>query len=144
MSGYTIVEYKNTTLNPNRGGGYKVKGDRIEILDFIRELNEDPFPFNFGDEVIVEGLDKALYDSGDSINETANQIRKTFSSKANEVNSNQMTINIIIAGKLQYGAYLTVKYTQQDLPLNKIFHSVNQFDDANGNTFYTTNANLSG
>jgi len=142
MSGYTIVEYKNTTLN--RREGYQVKGNRLEIADFIRELNEDPFPFSFGDEVIVEGLDKALYDSGDDVNETANQIRHIFSSKASDVNNKQMTINIVIVGKLQYGAYLTVRYTQKDLPLNKIFHSVNQFDDANGNTFYTTNANLSG
>ncbi len=142
MPGYTILEHRITNLA--RHDGYTVSENKMDILDFIREINEDPFPFNFGYEVTVEGLDKLLFDAGQDVQEIANDLRHELISKAGIIDSQKLTVNIIVLGKLKYGAYLTVEYARKDIPLNIIFSKVNQFDVGTKNIIYTTNANLSG
>ena len=142
MSGYTILEHRITNLS--RKDGYTVSDNKMDILDFIREIKEDPFPFNFGEEVTVEGLDKLLFESGKDFQEIANHIRHELTSKADAIDGQKLTIYMVMLGKLKYGAYLTVEYARKDIPLNLIFNRVNQHDVGTKNVIYTTNANLSG
>lgn len=142
MSGYTILEHRITNLA--RKDGYTVSEHKMDILDFIREIKEDPFPFNFGEEVTVEGLDKLLFESGKDIQEVVNHIRHELTSKADIIDSKKLTIYMVMLGKLKYGAYLTVEYTRKDISLNLIFNRVNQHDVGTKDVIYTTNANLSG
>ena len=142
MSGYTILEHRITNLS--RKDGYTVSDNKMDILDFIREIKEDPFPFNFGEEVTVEGLDKLLFESGKDFQEMANYIRHELTSKADVIDSQKLTIYMVMLGKLKYGAYLTVEYTRKDISLNLIFNRVNQHDVGTRDVIYTTNANLSG
>ncbi|NQV15169.1 hypothetical protein HQ531_06895 [bacterium] len=142
MSGYTILEHRITNLA--KQDGYKVSDNTIDILDFIREIKEDPFPFNFGVEVAVEGLDKLLFDAGKEVQKIATTIRHELTSKAGIIDSQKLTVCIIILGKLKYGAYLTVEHAGKDIPLNLIFNTVNRFDVGTNDVIYTTNANLSG
>ena len=142
MSGYTILEHRITNLS--RKDGYTVSDNKMDILDFIREIKEDPFPFNFGEEVTVEGLDKLLFESGKDIQEIAGNIRHELTSKAGVIDSQKITIYIVILGQLIYGAYLTVEYARKEIPLNLIFDRVSRHDVNTHGVLYTTNANLSG
>lgn len=142
MSGYTILEHRITNLA--RQDGYPVSDNKMDILDFIREINEDPFPFNFGNEVTVEGLDKLLFDAGKDIQEIANHIRHELTSKAGVIDSQKISIYMVMLGQLKYGAYLTVEYARKEIPLNLIFDRVSRHDVNTHGVLYTTNANLSG
>lgn len=142
MPGYTILEHRITNLA--RHDGYKVSDNKMGIGDFIREIKADPFPFNFGDEVTVEGLDKLLFDAGKDVQDIANIIRHELTSKAGVIDSQKLTVYVIVLGRLKYGAYLTVEYAHKDIPLNLIFNKVNQYDVGTKDVIYTTNANLSG
>ena len=142
MSGYTILEHRITSLA--RKDGYTVSDNKMDILDFIREIKEDPFPFNFDKKVTVEGLDKLLFDAGKDIQEVANHIRHELTLRAGVIDSQKLTIYMIMLGQLKYGAYLTVEYARKEIPLNLIFDRVNQYDINSHGVLYTTNANLSG
>ena len=142
MSGYTILEHRMTNLA--RKDGYKVSENRMGISDFIREIKEAPFPFNFGEEITVEELDKLLFDAGKDIQEIAGNIRHELTAKADVIDGQKLTIYMVMLGKLKYGAYLTVEYARKNIRLNLIFNRVNKHDVGTKDVIYTTNANLSG
>ena len=139
MPGYRLMELSN--MRPHKAKGIVPAENAIGILDFLRELEEEPFPFQKCSKWQVVGLEEVLFAARPREHETAIEIRSRLNKAAGGLHL--LEVQVIFSGEIVRGADMIVKYRGASLPIHLIFNHPPVQHDANGNPFYPMEFHLS-
>jgi len=144
MPGYVLLERKSLTPPRPEGKGVKINTQEIGFGDFLRELNQDEFPFNENCSLRVIGLEEILLAARPNMDRLAMKIRNQLQSAANDFFSKGCgDVQIVIRGELVRGAHLIVRHPTSDINIYLIFGSPAP-EEINGQKIYKNSFNLSG
>ena len=140
MSGYTLIEQSQFAIH--KDGGLAPHAESYGLLDFLRELAEEPFPFARFAELRVTGLEAVLFAAQPDERALALEIHHRLQRLASDLERRQMSVQVVFQGKLQRGDTLWVDYRGVRLPINVIFDSPIATTDPHSNRFYRVHFNL--
>lgn len=144
MPGYVLVEQKSLAVSRTEKQGIIKNSQEIGFVDFLRELEQDEFPFNENSSLRVVGLEELLLASRPNMEDTAKMIRHRLQSHANDFFAKGCgDVQIIFRGELVKGEKLIDRHIKGVIPIHLIFGSP-QTDEINGHKFYKVQFNLSG
>ncbi len=141
MPGYQLIEIVNLRTAKQRG--IVPYENDIGLLDFLRELRQDSFPFPKFHRLQVRGLEDVLFAARPHHEEMALKIRGILRRGAQDLERRLIEIQFIFQGKLIKGDTLWVEYRNARLPIGHIFGLPMRQSDSNDNPFYKTNFHLS-
>jgi len=144
MPGYVLVEQKNLAPPKAERQGIHANSQEIGFGDFLRELDQDEFPFNENSSLRVVGLEELLLASRPNMDDYTKMIRHKLQSHANDFFTKGCgDVQIVFRGELIKGEKLFDKHVTAEIPIHLIFGSP-QTDEINGQKFYKAGFNLSG
>ena len=129
MASYLVLPSKAFNWSGREPEKVRVNEHRFGILDFLREIEEEPFPFHRGTPLCIEKLDEFLIESGhlekpgeDRDWPLLHTIHQKLVAVANDV-AGLGNIQVPITYDLVLGAggRLYVQYTGKQVPLWRIF-----------------------
>lgn len=141
MPGYRLIEMSN--LKPHRTRGIMPAENTIGLLDFLRELEEEPFSLPRMSKWQVVGLEEVLYGARPREEEIAIEIRSFLNRAASLLDKKLLDVQVILSGEVIRGADLASKYRGHLLPIHLIFNHPTRETDSNGNPFYPMTFHLS-
>lgn len=141
MPGYRLIELWN--LQPHKAKGIVPAENAIGLLDFLRELGEDPFPFARMSKWRVVGLEEVLFAARPREEEVAVEIHARLNRAASSLQNRLLDIQVVFTGELVRGSQLTANYRGTSLPIYMIFNGPTHIVDNNGNPFYPVTFHLS-
>lgn len=141
MPGYVLMQ--QASLQPYKPKGIPPAPQIIGILDFLRELEQDPFPFAKMSKWQVVGLEEVLFAARPNEQEVAIDIHTRLNRAASGLEKHVLDVQIVFSGEIVRGADTTVKYRGALLPINLIFNHPPIEKDANGNVFFRMEFHLS-
>jgi hypothetical protein len=142
MPGYLLIEEK--MLKPYRPQGFEPNPTRMGILDFMRELRQEVFPFTRDQHQLrIVGLEEVLLAAGPDLLEVSLFVRHTLASRANEMEKNMGSVQIIFRNALKRSDdFWFEPGARQKITLRPIFGSPVPFVNGNGNECYQVGFNL--
>jgi hypothetical protein len=140
-TGYLLITQKD--LAPFKEDGFEPHEETMGFLDFLRELEADEIPFKKFLELRLEGLDEVLFAAIPDEEELALDILGRLKRVAAELERKLISVQVIFKEKLIAGDRLWAEYRGRRLPIGTIFGSPHRQTDANGNSFFVANFNLS-
>lgn len=143
MPGYLLFEER--VLQPHSPRGFPPNPVRMGVLDFLRELRQEVFPFDRSQKLLLVGLEEVLLaaGTGDNLLAVCLEIRKTMASRANELNSNMGTIQVVFRRPLKRAEdFWFDPGGGRRVSLRPIFGSPVRNGDPSGNEFYQVGFNL--
>jgi hypothetical protein len=141
MPGYKLMELSN--MQPHKPRGFAAAENVIGILDFLRELEEDPFSLPRLTKWQVTGVEEVLFAARPREDEVATAIHIRLNRAASDLEKRLLDIQVVFGGEIIRGADLTVKYRGTSLPIYLIFNHPRREEDTNGNAFYPMEFHLS-
>lgn len=141
MPGYSLIELSN--LQPHKPRGIVPADHVIGVLDFLRELEEDPFPLPRMSKWQLVGLEEVLFAARPREEEVAAEIHARLNNAAGDLQGRLLDVQVIFTGEIVRGAQMTVKYRGASLPIYMIFNRPNRIVDSDGNPFYPVTFHLS-
>lgn len=141
MPGYLLIE--QNTLAPSKPNGVAPHPNAIGILDFLRELAADEFPFPRLSELRVLGLDQVLYASRPDDRARALEIRHRLDQAASDLERRLVSVQIVLEGELHHGNTLWSEYRGQRLEISDIFGMPRPHTDNHGNKMFLCSFHLS-
>lgn len=140
--GYQLIEERY--LNPPNPKGISRNHKRIGFNDFLREINQEDFPYNEHTSLLITGLEDELLAARDYIEERAREIHRILQSYAGKFESNNCGIvQFLFRNTLKRGADLIINHPTLPLPLYLVFGSPVEDRDENGNICYRCSFSLS-
>jgi len=146
MAGYMLVEQKSLTSSQNTNRGVIPNTRKIGIIDFLRELDQEDFPFNENSSLMVTGIEEYLLASRQSsgMEAASKEIRKKLQGAAIQFDKRLCpNVQIVFQQPLLRGEHLIVKHVTQPIPIHLIFGNPPP-TDIGGQTVYIAHFNLSG
>ena len=140
MPGYILVE--QSQMQPHRERGVVPFAQGIGLLDFLRELAEEDFPYKRLDEIRLIGLEDVLFAAMPQDRDLAIEIHRRLQRSASDLERRQITVQVVFQGKLVRGDKLWTEYRGKRLPIDAIFDSPVGIADGNGNKTYRVHFNL--
>lgn len=140
MPGYILLE--QNTAKPHKEDGLDVFQNKIGILDFIRDISQETFPFPKFYEICVTGLEEVLFWSGEEERERALNIKKQLRNAAQELEKKLLKVQVLFQGKIMRGDTIWLEYRGRRIEINLIFGNPQKEADECGNIFYPTSFNL--
>jgi hypothetical protein len=143
MPGYMLVEEQ--MMRPYRPNGINPNPVRMGLLDYLRELRQEVFPFNEDQQLRIMGLEDVLMAAGDSHRrEVELFIRRTLTSKANELDAcNLGLVQMVFRRRLRRAADFWFEAGgRMRVSLSPIFGSPMKETDVGGNEYYLVGFNL--
>lgn len=141
MPGYKLIEISN--LQPHKATGIVPAENVIGILDFLRELKEEPFSLPRMSKWRVVGLEEVLFAARPREKEIAVEIHTRLNNAASDLERRLLDVQVVFSGQIIRGAHMTVQYRGASLPIYIIFNSPIRKQDGNGNIFYPMEFHLS-
>lgn len=141
MPGYLLIE--QSMLTPFKPNGIAPYPNEIGILDFLRELAADEFPFPQFSELRVLGLEQLLYAPRPDERAHALEIRHRLDQAASDLERRLVSVQIVIEGELKHGNTLWSEYRGQRLEIGDIFGMPRPHTDNHGNKIFLCNFHLS-
>lgn len=141
MPNYFLIQ--QNMLAPSRSNGITPYSNEIGILDFLRELAADEFPFPQFSELRVLGLEQVLYASRPDDRARALEIRKRLDQAASDLERRLVSIQIVFEGELKRGNTLWSEYRGQRIEIGDIFGMPRPHTDTHGNKMFLCNFHLS-
>lgn len=143
MPGYVLLESKSLAPPKPAGQGIKANKTEIRFLDFIREIQQDDFPFNENSSIIVPGLEEYLLIKRPDMDSAALELRKLMQASGNDFyNSGCGDIQIVFRGDLVMGEHLIVKHPTAEIPIYLLF-GFTEAQMINNQKIYKATFNLS-
>ncbi len=140
MPGYMLMELAN--MKPHKPMGIVPAENVIGILDFLRELEEEPFPFSRLSKWQVLGLEEVLF-AAHPQEEIAVEIHTRLNKAASDLERRLLEVQVVFTGEIVRGADTTVRYRGSTLPVHLIFNHPPRREDSHGNSFYPMEFHLS-
>jgi hypothetical protein len=141
MPGYLLME--ENALTPSRRNGITPFPNAIGILDFLRELAADEFPFPQFSELRILGLEQVLYASRPDDQARALEIRRRLDQAASDLERRLVSIQIVFEGELHHGNTLWSVYRGQRIEIGDIFGMPRPHTDNHGNKMFLCSFHLS-
>lgn len=140
MPGYMLLE--STTLRPVKGDGIEPHPEQLGVLDFLRELAADPFPFPRFAQVRLVGLEEVLDAARPEEVALASEVHRRLRQAASEMERRLLSVQVVFRGRLVRGDTLWSDFGNQRLPIGHVFGSPPPQTDPRGNRFFGVNFNL--
>jgi len=141
MPGYLLIE--ENALTPSRPNGTTPFPNAIGILDFLRELAADEFPFPQFSELRILGLEQVLYASRPDDQARALEIRRRLDQSSSNLERRLVSIQIVFEGELHHGNTLWSVYRGQRIEIGDIFGMPRPHTDNHGNKMFLCSFHLS-
>ena len=139
-----LVEQKSLASPQTYNKGIPPNTKKVGIADFLRELDQDVFPFNDSSSLIITGLEDYLLASRPDMEATAREIRRKLQRAAGFFNDRLCpNVQIVFRQPLKRGEHLIVEHVTQPIPIYLIFGTPPP-TDIGGQTVYIAHFNLSG
>jgi hypothetical protein len=144
MPGYLLIEEK--MVKPYRPQGFEPNPIRMGILDFMRELRQEVFPFTREQHKLrIVGLEEVLLAASPEPNflGVSLYIRQILTSRANELEANMGWVQVIFRNPLKRADNFWFEPgARQTITLRPIFGSPVPLVNGNGNECYQVGFNL--
>jgi hypothetical protein len=142
MSGYMLIE--QGTMQTHKVNGIRPNPIRMGILDYMRELRHEVFPFNQEHQLILVGLEEVLLAAGARHIEVSLFIRNILASKAFELDAaNLGLVQVVFRRSLKRADDFWFEVGGgKRVSLRPIFDSPMRETDAYGNDYYRIGFNL--
>jgi hypothetical protein len=144
MPGYLLIEEK--MLKPYRPQGFEPNPIRMGILDFMRELRQEVFPFTREQHKLrIVGLEEVLMAASPEPNllGVSLYIRQILTSRANELEANMGWVQVIFRNPLKRANdFWFEPGARQRITLRPIFGSPVPLVNGNANECYQVGFNL--
>jgi hypothetical protein len=138
-SGYILIEQREP-----RPAGLKddLHSPHLErgLLDFLRELAGDEFPYPKYSLVTITGLDEVLYAARPDEVALAHEIHRRLNRAASQLEQHLVLVEVRLRGQIIRGDPFRLRHRGGDLPLYIIFDTPRQATDGN---YYAINFHLS-
>jgi hypothetical protein len=131
MPAYQLIE--RAMLVPHRVNGIEPYQNEIGILDLLRDLSDDDFPYPQFHELRVVGLEEVLYAARPDEAALAIEIRRRLKAAASDFERRMVSVQVVFQEGLMHGDTLWAEYRGQRLPIGHIFGSPTLESDAQGN-----------
>jgi hypothetical protein len=138
MAGYMLIEKK--MLKPHKVGGVAPNPQEVGFIDYLRELQQEVFPFKRGAKLRVVGFEETLLAAQDR-NELSAEIHKMLVARANELESMGGFVQVVFEWELRYGEELWFERGKERIGLRRVFGNVRR-EQEGGNVYYHTGFNL--
>ena len=144
MPGYQLVEMKYLSPPLPVGKGLPANRRRIGFLDFLRELQQEDFPYHEETSLLVVGLEDVLLAARPDMATMASRIHHILQQAAGDFERfNCGWVQIMFRNELRRGERLNVIYPREvEIPIHLIFGSPPATRD-NGFVHYRCAFNLS-
>jgi hypothetical protein len=129
-------------LSTSKANGIEPHEMEIGLLDFLRELAQEEFPFPKFSRLRVVGCEDVLYAAMPNEREIAFEVRRRLKQAASELEKRLVNVQVVFKGTLKRGQALWVEYRGHRLPIDLIFGSPVRQSDAYGNQYYPENFGL--
>ncbi|OIO18554.1 MAG: hypothetical protein AUJ54_07700 [Ignavibacteria bacterium CG1_02_37_35] len=144
MAGYMLVEQRSFAVPQTPNRGVQPNKRKIGIADFLRELEQEEFPFDENSSLMVTGIEEYLLASRPDMEVTAREIRMKLQKAAGFFNDRLCrNVQIVFRQPLKRGEHLIVDHVTQSIPIYLIFNTPIQ-TDIGGQTVFISQFNLSG
>ena len=140
MAGYLLVEER--MMQPSKAGGVAPHPVRYGLLDYLRELRQEVFPFPAGHRIRVVGLEDVLRAAGDPPREVASFIHATMVAKAIELERMGGFVQIFFKSRLHHADDFWFEVGTRRISLRPIFCRI-QHIRQHDNDFFLASFNLS-
>ena len=140
MAGYLLIEER--MMQPWKREGIEPHPNCYGLLDYLRELRQEVFPFPFGYRIRVVGLDDVLRMADDPPREVAGFIHATVTAKANELERMGGFVQVVFKSRLHHADDFWFEVGDRRISLRPIFGRV-QPRQEQGNEFFLASFNLS-
>ena len=140
MAGYLLVEER--MMQSSKAGGVAPHPHYLGLLDYLRELRQEIFPFPAGYRIRVVGLEEVLRAGGDSPREVAGFIHATMAARANELERMGGFVQVVFKSKLHHADDFWFEVGTRRISLRPIFGRI-QPRHEHGNEFFLASFNLS-
>lgn len=140
MAGYLIVEER--MMQPSKAGGVPPHPHCLGLLDYLRELRQEVFPFPPGHRIRVVGLEDVLRAAGDPPREAASFIHATMVARASELERMGGFVQVVFKSRLHHAADFWFEVGDRRVSLRPIFGHIRP-DHRHGSEFFLASFNLS-
>ena len=141
MAGYLIIEEK--MFKPFRVNGFEPNPMRMGILDYMRELRQEVFPFRREHRLRIVGLEEVLLAAGGNSMDVSLFIRNILASRANELEANMGLVQVVFRRQLKRSDDFWFELGgNRRMSLRPIFGSPVKESDQTGNEYYMVGFNL--
>jgi hypothetical protein len=139
MAGYLIIEER--MMQPAKPAGLSPHPNRLGMLDYLRELRQEVFPFPRGHKLCVVGLEEVLKAAGAPPDRVAGFIHSTLVARANELERMGGFVQIVFKSKLHHADDFWFEIGTRPISLRTIFGHVQTRND-NGIEYHVASFNL--
>ena len=140
MAGYLIIEER--MMQPSKTGGVSPHPVCFGLLDYLRELRQEVFPFPAGHRIRVVGLEDVLRAAGDPPREVAGFIHATMVGRASELESMGGFVQVVFKSRLHHADDFWFEVGIRRVSLRPIFGRIQRVHQ-HGNEFFLASFNLS-
>lgn len=140
MAGYLLVH--ESMLQPNKANGIAPHPHRLGLLDYLREMRQDVFPFAPGQKIHIVGVEDVLLAAGDGLDDVISYIHRTMTSRASELEKMGGFVQVVFRRRLVRADDFWFEHGAQRISLRRLFDSPQRQVDRLGNEFYTVGFNL--
>lgn len=140
MAGYMLLH--ESMLQPNKANGIAPHPHLLGLLDYLRELRQDVFPFAPGQRIRIVGVEDVLLAAGDDTEGVMSSIHHTMTSRARELEQMGGFVQVVFRRKLVRADDFWLEHGAQRISLRRLFDSPQRQVDRLGNEFYTVGFNL--
>jgi hypothetical protein len=141
MLGYMLIEMRN--MQPHKPKGIVPAGNVIGILDFLRELQEDPLSLPRLSKWQVVGVEEVLFAARPRDPELAAEIHSRLDRAASDLERRLLEVQVVFSGEIVRGADMVVRYRGAALPIHLIFNHPPRKEDSHGNPLFPMEFHLS-
>ena len=139
MAGYMLVERK--MLKPHKAEGVAPHEQEMGFLDYLRELNQEVFPFKRGTKLRVVGFEETLLAASDR-QELAVDIHRRLAARANELERMGGFVQVVFEWQLSFGEELWfTRGASERISLRPVFGTA-QRQQEGSNVYYVAGFNL--
>lgn len=145
MPGYLLIEQNKLSPPLPSGKGVPLNKTRIGILDFLRSLEDEDFPYDENSSLMIVGIEDVLLAARPDMEGVAKEIRSSLNGCAKLFDSrNCGDVQIVFKQPLVRGDKLIVDHVTAKIPIFLIFGSPVP-DTINGQVVFRTGSfNLTG
>lgn len=140
MAGYLLLERK--FLKPRKPDGVEPNAVRMGLLDYLRELRDEPFHFPRGHRILVEGIEDVLIAAGENRDDVASYIHGLLASQANDLERMGGFVQVVFERRLNQAADFWIDVGDMRVSLRRIFGSPKRQADSVGNEYFSVGFNL--
>ena len=145
MPGYVLLEQNKLSPPLPPGKGVPANKTRIAIVDFLRSLEDETFPYDENSSLLVTGIEELLLASRPDMEHYAKKIGRKLRKVAGPFTNRRCgDVQIVFRQSLKRGDKLMVDHVTEPIPIYLIFGTPVPETISNQVVYRTGSFNLTG